>query len=112
MNNFNSIGSLKLEINKKKTPYTKNYNTVFRNVTEYESIAIAAWDTFYHDYLGNLQINSPIPYCNACQKQIDKKAHPIETGGYLCDKCFDKHKAALNRERVNRSRNKQKKEIN
>ncbi len=112
MNNFNSIGSLKLEINEKKIPYTKNYNTVFRNVTEYESIAIAAWSTFYHDYLGNLQINSPIPYCNTCQKQIDKKAHPIETGGYLCDKCFEKHKAALNRERVNRSRNKQKKENN
>lgn len=112
MKNFNSIGNLKLEIYEKKIPYTKNYNTIFKNRKEYESSAIAAWDIFYHDYLGNLEINNPLPYCNACQKQIDKKPHPIEIGGYLCDKCFEKHKAALNRERVNRFRNNPRKEDN
>lgn len=107
MNNFNSIGHLKLNNYEKKIPYEKDNITLFYNAREYESTAIAAWDVFYHDYLGNLGVTKSLPYCDECHKQIPKgQAHTIETRAILCDECYKSRKEEKNRQRVRKYREK------
>lgn len=104
LNNFNCIGKLILNINEKKVKTTQNGYYIFRNVKQYESSAIAAWDIFYHDYLGNSEINNPLPYCNICQKEISKNAHYIKTGDCLCNSCYKKREKVLGKNRTNKCR--------
>lgn len=107
MNNFNAIVDLKLNNYEKKIPYEKDDKTLFYNAREYESTAIAAWDVFYHDYLGNLGVTKPLPYCDECHKQIPKgQAHTIETRAILCDECYKLRKEEKNRQRVRKYREK------
>ena len=109
MNNMNRIYDLKLEIYERKIPYTINNKKVFYNVREYESPAIAAWDVFFHDYLGNIETTKPLPYCNECHKQIQKgHSHTIEDKTILCDECFEIRKSEKNRARVQKYREKNK----
>lgn len=104
LNNFNCIGSLRLNINEKKVKTTQNGYYIFYNVRQYESSAIAAWDVFYHDYLGNSEINNPLPYCNICQKEISKNEHYIKTGDCLCNSCYKKREKQLGKNRTNKCR--------
>lgn len=107
MNKFNSIYDLKLNIYEKKIPYKKDNKVLFYNAKEYESTAIAAWDVFYHDYLGNSEITKPLPYCNECHKQIPEgQRHPIETKDILCDECYAVRKKELGRLRTQKCREK------
>ena len=104
LNNFNCIRALKLNINEKKVKTTQNGYYIFYNVKQYESSAIAAWDVFYHDYLGNSEINNPLPYCNICQKEISKNEHYIKTGDCLCNSCYKKREKVLGKNRTNKFR--------
>ena len=109
MNNLNSIYDVKLEIYEKKEQYRSNNKLLFYNIREYESVAIAAWDVFYHDYLGNQETTNPLHYCGECHKQVQKnQSHTIKNRIILCDDCYKKRKAEKNRERVQKHRDKNK----
>lgn len=107
MKSCNSIYELPLEICEKKEIKKKNGKYIACNQKIYESTAIAAWDIFYHDYLGNSKMNLPSTCCDWCQEE-NEKLHTIETEEELCDACFQKWKLILNRERVKKSREKSK----
>ena len=106
MNNFNCIRELKLNISNKKARTTQNGFFIFYNIKQYESSAIAAWDVFYHDYLGNSDINSPLPYCNICHKEIYKNPHFTKSREILCNNCYKKRAKELQRLRTQKFREK------
>ncbi|MDD2435197.1 MAG: hypothetical protein PHO63_02975, partial [Bacilli bacterium] len=104
MEKCNSIFELDLKIEHKKIPYENKGTVLFYNETIYESAIIAAWDTFYHYYLGNSNLDRPLPYCSECSLEIAGKPHTIETKTQLCDDCFNKRASELNRNRVAKHR--------
>lgn len=106
MNNCNSIYNFPLKNIRKKVLYKiNNTKSGYYNEIIYESVIIAAWNTFYLDYFGNSKIKEPYPHCATCGKEIMNKPHTIETKEQLCDVCFEARKKEQNKNRVTKCRN-------
>ncbi len=106
MERYNNIFNIPLKIYEKKIPIIKDNKKILYNVKEYESVAIAAWDVFYHDYFGNpnFPLSEPIEFCDECQKEIKESGHITKSGLHLCNECFAKRKKIQGKERQNRFR--------
>lgn len=91
----------------------KEYGKMKSHLTKYvyESVAFAAWDSFYLNYFGYNNIKNPNPHCDSCGIKLPmekKKRHKTRDDfpKLLCDNCYKLHSNKKNADRVEKCRNK------